>query len=330
MATLTRLHLRRIVVLATAAAMLAVATACGSDSGDVPQNSVAVVGKQSVTKAELEQILDQTRTNSRQSRRPFPKPGTPQYLQIREQLIQFLVRRAQFAAEADKRGIEISEEQVDERRKGLIQQFFAGKPELYEKNLEKNGVNDEQTRDDIRASLIQEALLRDVNEGIEVSEAEVRKHYGKNKERFAEPDRRDIRQIVFRKEQGELARSVAAQLRAGANFAQLARRYSQDPASKQNGGRLEISKGQIASLDVVAFSIATHKISDPVRTPLGWNVIEASGPVRVGTTPPYKQVKDEVRADLLQRKRNAASSKYVLKLVRNHAVKYQNGFAPRQ
>ena len=328
--TTRRFQLRRIVVLATAGAVLVGATACGSDSTEVPLNAIAVVGKQSVTKAELDRIFDQTRENSKQSRGSFPKPGTPQYLQIREQLIQFLVRRAQFAAEADKRGIEISEKQVDERRKGLIQQFYGGKTQLYLENLERNGLSDDQTRADIKAGLIQEALLQGVNKGIEVSEAEARKHYRKNKQQFAEPDRRDIRQIVFRKEQEALARRVAAQLREGANFARLARRYSLDSATKEKGGRVEISKGQLPPLDAVVFSIATNKISDPVRTPFGWQVIEALGPVQPGLTPPYEGIKDEVRADLLQRKRNAAGSKYILKLVRNHDIKYQSGFAPRQ
>lgn len=240
-----RFQLPRIVVFATAAAVLVVATACGGDSGEVPLNGIAVVGKQSVTKGELDRLLDQTRANSKQSRRQFPKPGTRLYVQIREQLLQFLVRRAQFAEEAHRRGIEISDEQVEQQRQGLIQQFFGGNAELYARNLEKNGVSDEQTRADIRASLIKEALLRDVNKGIEVSEAEVRKHYRKNKRQFADPDRR-------------------------------------------------------------------------------------SGPAQPGKTPTYKEVREEVREDLLRRKRSAASSKYVLKLVRDHDVKYQSGFAPRQ
>jgi hypothetical protein len=222
---------RRILILPIAAIALVVAAACGSDSGDVPLSAIAVVGGQTVMKAELDRILDETRANSKQSRRPFPKPGTQQYAQIREQLVQFLVRRAQFAEAADERGIEISDELVEQRRNGVIQQFFGGQGELYEKHLEKNGLTDEQTRADIKASLIQEALLRDVNNGIEVSEAEARKHYRKNKRQFAKS---------------------------------------------------------------------------------------------------YKQVREAVREDLLQRKRNAASSKYVDRLVRDHDVKYQNGFAPRQ
>jgi hypothetical protein len=178
---------RRIFIIPVVAAVLFASVACGGESGDVPSDAVAVVGGQTVAKADLERLLDQARANSRESRRPFPKPGTPQYVQIHDQLVQFLVRRAQLAQEAEERGIEVSDEQVERRRKDLVQRFFGGNDELYDKHLEKTGVTEEQLRADIKASMIQEALFKEVAKGIKVSEAELRKHYRKNKRKYSAP-----------------------------------------------------------------------------------------------------------------------------------------------
>jgi foldase protein PrsA len=320
--------MRRILILPVAAAFLFASVACGGDAADELSDAIAVVGGQTVAKADLDRLLEQSRANSRESRRPFPKPGTPQYVQIRDQLVQFLVRRAQLAQEADEREIEVSNEQVEQRHKELLQQYFGGDDELYAKHLEKTGVSDEQARADIKASMIQEALFKDVAKGVRASEAELRKHYRKNARQYSAPARRSIRQIVLAREQKALAWSVAAQLRAGASFARLARLHSQDPRANA-GGRIELSKGRIHALDAVAFSIAAHKISGPVRTRFGWHVIEALGPVRPAGTLPYEQVKGAVREDVLQRKRSVASSAYAQRLARSQDVRYQPGFAPR-
>jgi parvulin-like peptidyl-prolyl isomerase len=321
-------RLQRILILPIAATVLLAGAACGGDSSAVPASAIAVVGKQTVTKAELDRLLDQTRASSERSRSPFPKPGTGQYQQIRDQLVQFLVRRAQLAAEADARGIGISDEHVEQRRAWLVRQYFGGNEKLYEERLEENGSTEEQMRAELKAALIEEALLKDVGKEIEVSDAEMRKHYGKNKGEYAIPAKREIRQILLKKEQGALADRLARQLRAGASFERLARRYSQDPRSNA-ASRQEISKGETGeAFDRVVFSIATHKISDPIQTSFGWHVIEALGPVQPPRTPRYEHVKTAIREDLLQAKRGKANEAYVQRIVRKHSVDYQAGFAP--
>jgi parvulin-like peptidyl-prolyl isomerase len=76
------------------------------------------------------------------------------------------------------------------------------------------------------------------------------------------------------------------------------------------------------------FSIATRRIADPVRTQFGWHVIQALGPVRRAKTRPYAAVKENIRQELLQRKRGEASSKYLVRLARKNKVEYRPGFGP--
>jgi parvulin-like peptidyl-prolyl isomerase len=326
-------HLRSYILLSvTAAALLVAAVACGGgDSDDVPSNAIAVVGDETVTKAEFDRLLSQARTSYTESKRPFPKAGTEEYVQLRDQIVQYLVRRAQFAEEADSRGIEISDEQIDKRLSQLLQQYFQGNKKRYEQQLKTIGTSNEQVRADIKAQLIQEELFKDVTEDVKVSNAELQKYYRDNKKQYSTPAQRDIRHILLKKNQKALADSLAAQIRSGGSFAQLARKYSQDPGSKKAGGRLEISKGQtVPAFDRVAFSIPRGQISSPVKTQFGWHVIEALTAVQPAKTTPFNQVKQAIRQQLLQSKKSEESTKYVERLEDSGNVDYQVGFAPRK
>jgi foldase protein PrsA len=317
-----------ILAAAASAVFLFAGAGCAGGSDDVPSNAIAVVGDQTVMKAELERVLDKTRAQYKARKRPFPKENSAEYTQMRDQIIQYLVQRVSLVEAAGNRGIEISDEEVDRRRDLIVEQYFAGNEKTYEEQLKKSGSTDEETRVDIKVSLVQEELFRKISKDIRVNDAEILRYYRQNKARYAEPARRDIRQIVLRRDEGAVARRLAARLRDGADFARLARRYSRDTRSTEQGGRLQISKGQIEALDTVAFSIAAHRISAPIRTQLGWHVIEALGPVVPARTQPYKEVKAAVREELMQRKRSQASSKHVERLTRSVDVRYQAGFTP--
>ena len=325
-----RLH---IVLSVIAAAFLLAAVACGGgDSDDVPSNAVAVVGgDETVTKADFDRLLTQAKQNYKANNRPFPESGTEEFVQLRDQIVGYLVRRAQFSEEAAARDIEISDEQIDKRLDALVQQYFEGDEKRYQEELKKNGVSDDQVRSDIRADLIQQELFKDVTKDVNVSEADLLKYYNDNKQQYSTPAQRDIRHILLKKNQEALAISLASQIRAGANFAQLAKKYSQDPGSKKVGGQLEISKGQtVPPFDKVAFSIPTRQVSDPVKTQYGWHVIQAVSAVKAKSTTPFNQVKQAIRQQLLQSKKSEASTKYVEDLQKSDDVSYQVGFAPRK
>jgi foldase protein PrsA len=320
---------RHIFILLIAATALVGATGCGGSDG-VPKDAIAVVGGEAITKAELDRLLAQTRENAKKSGRPFPKQGTPQYRQIRNQLIQYLVRRAQLAAAAEDRDIEISDEEIEQRRKLLVGQYYGGSEERYREGLAKQGLSEEQARAELESSLIQQELLKDLGKDVKVTDAEVRKYYEKNKLRYATAARREIRQILLGPEQRALAERLAKRLRSGANFARLARRHSRDPRAKSSGGRTEITKGNTsAAYERVVFSAPKGKVVGPVRTQFGWHIIEALGPVRRGKTWAFAQVKEQIRQELIQKRKSDAASDYLVKVARDENVEYQAGYAPR-
>src|SRR6266545_4401033 len=106
----------------------------------------------------------------------------------------------------------------------------------------------------IKEQLVSQALFKKVTGDIKVSDADIKAYYASHKTQYVQPESRDVRHILVQKK--ALADSLYAQLKAGANFAKLAKRYSKDPGSASNGGKLTVSKGQtVAEFDKTAFSL---------------------------------------------------------------------------
>ena len=128
-----------------------------------------------------------------------------------------------------------------------------------------------------------------------------------------------------------LANSIEAQLKSGGDFAALAKKYSKDPGSAAQGGKLTISKGQtVAPFDKVAFALKVNELSAPVHTTYGWHIIQALSPVKPATQQPLSDVKAAISTQLLQTKKTTVINKWVDDVNKEYAKKiaYQTGYTP--
>jgi len=116
------------------------------------------------------------------------------------------------------------------------------------------------------------------------TERELRAYFEANKGDERRPETVSFRQILIRPEPSAEARassrakadSILLELRNGADFATAARRFSQDPGSRENGGSLGwFRRGAMhASFEAVAFSLRPGIVSEPVLTPYGYHLIQ--------------------------------------------------------
>jgi peptidyl-prolyl cis-trans isomerase C len=106
----------------------------------------------------------------------------------------------------------------------------------------------------------------------------------------------------------EQAKDVEAQLKKGADFAELAKKLSKDPGS--DGGDLGyITREQVVpEFGNVAFSLEKGKISAPVKTQFGWHIIKVED-TRERKPPPLEAVKDQIKAKLTQEATEAMMQK---------------------
>jgi parvulin-like peptidyl-prolyl isomerase len=318
-----------LILLLVAIVALLAAGCGGGGNGDVSKDDVAVVGDQEITRAQFDQLLSQAKKSYATQKRQFPKAGTPEYEQLKNQAIQYLVQRAEFSQKAGDLDIDVSDKQVDDRLAQIKKQYFGNSDSKYQKQLKQQGLTEDQVREDIKAQLVSEAIFKKVTADVKVSDADVKKYYDEHKQQYGVPEQRDIAHILVKKK--ALADQLYQQVQAGANFSALAKKYSQDPGSKKQGGKLTVSKGQtVAPFDQTAFLLRTGQVSHPVKTEFGYHIIKALSPIKPAKTTPYKQVKESIRQQLGQQKKNEAMTKWVDDVKKEFAKKvhYQVGFAP--
>ena len=126
---------------------------------------------------------------------------------------------------------------------------------------------------------------KDFMKQVPVSSKEVEDYYENNKEKFGQPKRVKVRHILIRadaqdkegsakaREKAESIRQEAAQ---GKDFTQLAKKYSEDPGSKEDGGSLGFfSKGEmVPEFEKAAFALKEGDVSEIVKTDFGYHLIK--------------------------------------------------------
>jgi len=310
-------------------AVLAAACGTSNDSASVPPDSVAVVGDQSITKSEFDDLVKYAKRSFDSQKRPFPKVGTPEYIQIRDQAIALLVQRAQFEVKAKQLGIDVSDQAVDKRIDEYIKERHGGDRKKFEAELKGQGLTDAQARDIIRANLIQEGIYKKVTSDVKVDDKAVNDYYAKNKAQYGTPETRVVRHVLVKDR--AVAKRLYNQLKAGGDWNAIAKKYSQDPASKNQGGKMTATRGQLVpEFEEVAFSLAKNQISIPIKTQYGWHIIQALSKTKKGTSTPFNQVKEAIRQQLAQDKKNKEMEKWVADMRKDlkDDTAYQVGYKP--
>ncbi|MCJ7664224.1 MAG: SurA N-terminal domain-containing protein [Desulfobacterales bacterium] len=145
---------------------------------------------------------------------------------------------------------------------------------------------------------------------VEVSSQEVQDYYAMNREQYQRPERVWIRHILIRvspdagSETVEKARLKAQKVltaaRQGANFAALARQYSDDASASKGGDLGYFSRGEIEpTLGKVVFDLRKGEIGPVVRTSHGFHIVKKED-VQEGT----RRTLDEARKEIVSRLMN--------------------------
>ena len=298
---MTRLKL---ILVSLLAALALVGAACGGDSDEVPADAIAVVDGNAIDKSEFDALIGQAKKSYELQKRDFPKVGSPEYNTLKNQAVQFLVQREQFELKADELDVEVTDKQVDDRLTQIKKQYFQGSDKKYQEQLKQQGLTEESVKRDIRAQLVQEGIFKKVTE-------ETQGH------RQGDPG-------LLQQEQGAVRDAGAARRpphprpdeEAGGRHLRPApgrrglRRAREEVLEgsrrpRRQGGKLTIARGQtVAPFDHTAFLSRTGQVSRPVKTQYGFHIIEPIGDIKPAETTELSKVKESIRQQLLQTKRN--------------------------
>jgi foldase protein PrsA len=233
-----------------------------------------------------------------------------EYDALRDQVLQLLVSFQWIQGEAEEMGIKVSDAEV---KKSFDQQKKQSFPKAadYSKFLKDSGQSEEDVMLRVKLDLLSNKIRDQIIKGKDkVTDAQIKDFYDKNKERFAQPERRDLR-IVLTKGEDKAGQAKSA-LDGGAGWKSVAKEYSIDEASKSQGGKLPAqAEGTLEkALDEAVFKAKKGRISGPVKTQFGWYVFEVEK-VQKASQQTLEQAKETIRQTLQSQNQQKALDKFV-------------------
>jgi peptidyl-prolyl cis-trans isomerase D len=162
----------------------------------------------------------------------------------------------------------------------------------------------------VKFLLIDEAQVR---QKIAVTPSEVQTHYNDNIQQFQSPEQVRASHILLKTEGKDetavqkQAEDILKQVKAGADFAQLAKKHSEDEGSKATGGDLDyFGRGRmVPEFENAAFGMQPGQISDLVKTQYGFHIIKVVDK-KPGTTRSLDEVRQQITEQLQSQKAQQA------------------------
>ncbi|MEN8196715.1 MAG: peptidyl-prolyl cis-trans isomerase, partial [Pseudomonadota bacterium] len=139
--------------------------------------------------------------------------------------------------------------------------------------------------------------LADVAKEIKVSDEEIKTAYESRRAEFVEPERRTVRQILLRDE--AKAKKVHEAIKGGKSFDDAAKEVAGSPALSL--GKLKKADLPIKALGDAAFALAKDGVSGPVKSPLGWHILQVTE-IEPGKTKTVADVRRVLIKDLRKEK----------------------------
>jgi peptidyl-prolyl cis-trans isomerase SurA len=250
---------------------------------------IAYVNDDVITQGDLNKLLSDRIAELQQVYRFSRSEANEKAQQERPDLLDKLIRQILVTQEAQKEQIQVTEDEIDEYIKNLQKQFGIQSDEEFSEQLKREGYTLATFREKARKDLMGERLVQImVLPKVDVVDDEITKFFEENREKFTtKPDRVHLR-IIFVKfklsDEEEKARqqkadTILKELRSGADFAELARKYSDDERTKDNGGYL--GQFTIAELELlpqpiqqVVSKLEVGQITEPIDAQDGLYILK--------------------------------------------------------
>ncbi len=242
---------------------------------------VAVVGDEPILKSDLDTQLAQF-----QATRGVDPSGDG----VRKQVLDALINSKLILTRAYIDSVTVTEQEVqarvDQSYRQVLQGRFNGDEALLARTLGKQPLQlKREWTDDIRKDLLVEKLRAKKVQNVSVSRREVQQFYETNRDSLGTlPATIDLYRLILTPEADESAKAAALakarglldSLRVGADFADLARRYSADPGSGAQGGDLGwAARGTfVPPFEAAAYALKPGELSAPTETQFGYHIIQ--------------------------------------------------------
>ena len=261
---------------------------------------VARVNGETVTKAEFEAAV--AAVEQRNQGAVPPEQRDRIYRGVLDQLVGMKL----LVQEAAARKIAVPEADIDAQIAQMRQQFPS--EDVFNQALKQQNKTVDLLKADARRTMAAQKMIEEaLADKVAVTPQQAQEFYDKNPDQFKRPEQVRASHILISIPQGadgptkdaarKRAEGVLKQVKAGGDFAALAKEHSQDPGSAVNGGDLGLfQQGQmVPAFDQVAFTLKPGSTSDLVETQFGYHIIRVMEKKDAGTV-----TLEEVRPQLEQ------------------------------
>ncbi|SFS86637.1 peptidylprolyl isomerase [Marininema halotolerans] len=231
---------------------------------------------------------------------PEAKKGIIKQYVAERKIVKEVKDNAKYGKEADK-----SLKQFEEQLKQMAAQDKKKKKQDIDSVLKEGGI----TKAQLRSFLVDNNKVSDYFES-QVKESDLKKEYDKS-DAFDkvklnhvlvafQPQEKDGKKAKKRSDADakKLAEEVKKKLEKGESFKDVAKKYSDDPGSKDNAGEIEDSpKNWVPAFGKAAKTLPLNKISDPIKTEYGYHVLK----VNKRSKDPFSKVKEEIKGQHVQK-----------------------------
>lgn len=342
-------------LLTTLAVSALLFAGCGLKSGE----AIIKVNNQNITQGQFDAEFDKQAGNGIAKALGIDVKDDKNsflYMLIKDRVVNELIVKALLNQEMQKRGIEVTNKDVDDAVKEIIDKV--GSKEQLDALLKQNGISNSQFKKDLKEEVKMKKLAKELGSS-NVSDAEAKKFYNDNISKFKHPDKvrashilisvnpQEIEEVVKSDpnnkniDETAVKAKVAAEVQAKeakanqilaeakknpTQFAKLAKENSEDTATANKGGDLGFfaAKEMVPEFSKAAFSMKPNTISDkPVKTQFGYHIIMVTDRSAAGQDP-FEKVKPSIKAYLENQKQIELIDKLTESLKKSAKIEYIN------
>jgi len=278
------------------------------------------------------------------------RPTGPQFMEqmkkmLREQALERMIVDKLIEEKAKQANIATTEEEVMSKLKEIASmQRPPMSVEELRKKMEGLGQGFDEIKQQVGKGLAFQKMMeaRFAND-ISITEDEVKKYYEEYQSRYQAPEQVKASHILIKPDTSDpntdpneakakakaKAGGLLEQIKAGADFAELAKANSDCPSAERGGDLGFFGKGQmVPSFEKAAFDLQVGQVSDIVETKFGYHIIKVTDHKDASVTT-FEQAKDSINMQLKQRKQRELAAKFIESLKAEANIVYAPGKEPK-
>ena len=312
--------------------LLAAGIAAAQDQTPAPP-SVATVNGVPISQADFNFEFQQTIGQMAQQGRTVGEENMPM---VRHGVIDRMIEEELLFQDTQAQGIEIADQQVSQELARVKARF--GSQEEFQNALSALKITEDDLKRKIRRGLAIRQLIGQLVAGVTVTDAEMESFYEQNTGMFQTPEQIQASHILIKvapeaddniKEDAQKKmRDLQKKVKAGEDFAELAKTHSEGPSSVRGGDLGYFGRGQMVKpFEDAAFALEKDQVSDVVETRFGYHLIKLTERRPAGTIA-YAEAKERIAQNIKKEKDGEVVRQHLEKLRAKAAIETQTGTMP--